>query len=56
MKEEETMSSRSDRRRIEDLEEAVAYLATDKKTRSKIPPPPFLVLYGYNDSPSRSRS
>jgi len=48
--------SRSDRRRIEDLEEAVAYLGADKKTRSKIPPPPFLVLYGYNDGPSRSRS
>lgn len=54
MKDEEKMS-RSDRRRIEDLEEAVAYLATDKKTRSKIPPPTFLVLHGYNDAPSRSR-
>jgi len=39
---------------IKDLEEAVAWLALGKKQRSNIPPPRFLVLYGYTDAPSRN--
>lgn len=47
--------SKKDQRRIEQLEEAVAYLGASKKVRAKLPPPTFLTLYGYVDSPSRSR-
>lgn len=41
--------------RVEELEEAVAYLALDKKSRSKVPPPRFITVHGYIVGPHRDR-
>lgn len=52
----ERMSRAEMQSRIEQLEEAVAYLALDKKDRASVPPPMMLTRRGYRVGPYRRRS